>query len=175
MKKILFCLVSLVLLFGSFEAKANEVAVINLEEIVNNSIAMNKFKKKLEAQKSDMEKKLKVEEKSLKDEQTALEAQSKMLSQEMLQQKAIALQDKINTFQNKVKDSENELQKNFMDAYVQLTNNIKDIIVNMKNEKNNKYTFDVVIPQASTLYSNSDIDISGEVLKRLNNKLKEIK
>lgn len=175
MKKVLFCLVVLTLIFGGFEAKANEVAVINLEEIVNNSTAMNKVKKKLETKKSDMEKKLKIEEKGLTDEKTALESQLKMLSQDIAQEKILAFQDKVNTFQGKVKDSESELQKTYMDSYVTVVNTIKDIIVEMKNEKDSKYTFNVVLPKASTLYNNTDVDISAEVLNRLNKKLKEIK
>ncbi|HSQ97475.1 MAG TPA: OmpH family outer membrane protein [Rickettsiales bacterium] len=175
MKKILFCLVILTLVFSVVPARAQEVAVINLEEVINNSTAMNKVKKKLEAKKADMEKKLKVEEKGLTDEKTALESQIKVLSQDVAQEKVTAFQNKVIAFQDNVKKNENELQKGFMDAYLKVTNSVKDIIVEMKNEKNTKYTFNVVIPKASTLYNDQNIDISAEVLARLNKKLKEIK
>ncbi|MDD2840415.1 MAG: OmpH family outer membrane protein [Rickettsiales bacterium] len=175
MKRILFCLVVLTLMLSNFEARANEVAIVNLEEIVNNSTAIIKVKKKLEIKKSDIEKKLKAEEKVLTEERIALESRIKMLSQDVAQEKAIAFQEKVVSFQNKVKDNENELQKNFMDAYIEVTNNIKDIIVEMKNEKDSKYTFSVVLPKTSTLYNDKNIDISAEILARLNKRLKEIK
>ena len=175
MKKVLFCLMVLAFTFSSINARANEVAVINLEEIIINSTSLNKVQKKLKAKKSDWEKKLKVEEKSLKNEGKALESQLKMLSQEVAREKVSTFQNKMLAFQNKVKESENELQKTYMNAYVEVTNNIKDIIVEMKNEKDSKYAFNLVLPKASTLYNNSDIDISREVLKRLNKRLKEIK
>lgn len=168
-------MVILTLVFSVVPARAQEVAVINLEEVINNSTAMNKVKKKLEAKKADMEKKLKVEEKGLTDEKTALESQIKVLSQDVAQEKVTAFQNKVIAFQDNVKKNENELQKGFMDAYLKVTNSVKDIIVEMKNEKNTKYTFNVVIPKASTLYNDQNIDISAEVLARLNKKLKEIK
>lgn len=175
MKKIIFCLVTLMLVFASVEARASEVAVINLEEIINNSTAMNKVKKKLEARKSDMEKKLKAEEKSLTDEKTALESQIKVMSQDVAEGKITAFQDKVVAFQNNVKKNEDELQKSFMDSYLVVTQNVKDIIEEMKSEKNSKYTFNVVLPKAAALYNDQNVDISAEVLARLNKRLKEIK
>lgn len=175
MKKILFCLLGLMLVFGNVEARASDIAIVNLEEIVNNSTAMVKAKKKLETKKTDIEKKLKAEEKSLSDEKNSLEGQIKILSQDVAQEKIMAFQEKVIAFQNKVKNNESELQKNFMDVYVEITNNIKDVIVEMRNEKGSKYDFDVVLPKASTLYNSQSIDISAEVLARLNKRLKEIK
>ena len=78
-------------------------------------------------------------------------------------------------FQNNVKESENSLQKDFMDAYVEITNNIKDIIVEMKQENKEKYNFNVVLPKASVLYNENNLDISADILARLNKRLKEIK
>ena len=45
----------------------------------------------------------------------------------------------------------------------------------MKNEKDSKYSFDVVLPLSSTIYAESNLDISAEVLSRLNKQLKTVK
>ena len=50
------------------QANAGEIAIINVEEIIKNSTAMTKVNKELEAKKSDIEKKLKIDEKKLSDE-----------------------------------------------------------------------------------------------------------
>ena len=175
MKKILFCLTLILFVSFNISANASEIAIINLDEVVNNSTAMIKTKKKLDAKKLEVEKKLKAEEKNLADEKTALESQIKILSQEVAQKKVLEFQEKIIAFQNSLKENENNLQKDFMDAYVEITNNIKDIIVEMKQENKEKYNFNVVLPKASVLYNENNLDISADILARLNKRLKEIK
>ena len=113
MKKILFCLTLILFVSFNISANASEVAIINLDEVVNNSTAMIKTKKKLDAKKLEVEKKLKAEEKKLADEKTALESQIKILSQEVAQKKVLEFQEKIIAFQNSVKENENNLQKEF--------------------------------------------------------------
>ena len=174
MKKLLFCLGFLTMVLVN-QANAREVAVINLEEIIKNSTAMSKINKELEAKKSDIEKKLKIDEKKLTDEKTSLEAQIKTLSQDVAQQKVMDFQQKVMDFQKNVKENENDLQRTYMNAVVQVTNTVKEIVAEMKNEKNSKYDFQVVLPSASVIYSDKNLDISSEVLSRLNKRLKEIK
>lgn len=174
MKKLLFCLGFLTMVLVN-QANAGEVAVINLEEIIKNSTAMSKINKELEAKKSDIEKKLKIDEKKLTDEKTSLEAQIKTLSQDVAQQKVMDFQQKVMDFQKNVKENENDLQRTYMNAVVQVTNTVKEIVAEMKNEKNSKYDFQVVLPSASVIYNDKNLDISSEVLSRLNKRLKEIK
>ena len=45
-------------------------------------------------------------------------------------------QQKVISFQKNVKENENDLQKAYMEAVVKITDTIKEIIVEMKNEKN---------------------------------------
>ena len=174
MKKLLFCLGFFAMILVN-QANAGEIAIINVEEIIKNSTAMTKVNKELEAKKSDIEKKLKIDEKKLSDEKTSLEAQIKTLSQDVAQQKVMDFQQKVMDFQKTIKENENDLQKAYMNAVVQITNTVKDIVAEMKNEKNSKYDFQVVLPSASVIYSDDNLDISSEVLSRLNKKLKEIK
>ena len=171
MKKIFLTFVLFCTLFIT-SAIASEVAVINFEEIIKNSTAMEKINKSLEAKKTDLEKKFKAREQALNDEKNTLESQIKTLSQDIAQKKVLDFQQKVVNFQKEVKDSENTLQKNYMDAVIELTNKTKEIIIAMKKEKNSKYKFDVVIPSSSVIYNEKNIDISAEVLSRLNKQLK---
>jgi Skp family chaperone for outer membrane proteins len=173
MKKILFCIGFFAMMVTT--VSANEIAVINLEEVLKNSTAMSKITKNLEAKKTEMEKKLKAEEQKLSGEKTTLENQLKTLSPETAQSRVSEFQEKVMAFQSNVKESEAELQKSYMDAVMKVTENIKSIVQEMKTEKNSKYTFNVVFPTASTIYHDSTIDISSEALARLNKRLKEIK
>ena len=175
MKKVLFCLGLLAIMLININANATEIAIVNFENILSNSTAMSKVNKTLEAKKADIEKKLKADEKKLMDEKSTIEDQIKTLSQNAAQTKVEEFQSKVLDFQKNVRSSENELQKYQMDAVMQITEAIRNIIEEMRTEKNSKYNFDVVLPSASVVYSNKNIDITAEVLARLNKKVKEIK
>lgn len=174
MKKIILCLGFLAMVFVN-SARATEIATLNLDEVIKNSTAMTKVTKSLETKKSDVEKRLKAEEKKLNDERMSLENQIKTLSQDVAQEKVMAFQQKVMKFQQDVRESENDLQKSYMDAVIQITEKVKSIVAEMKNEKDSKYKYDVVLPAASVVHSDKSIDISPEVLSRLNKQLKEVK
>lgn len=174
MKKIIICLGFLAMVLVN-SARATEIATINLDEVIKNSTAMTKATKSLEVQKGNVEKRLKAEEKKLNDEKMSLENQIKTLSQDVAQEKVMAFQQKVMKFQQDVRESESGLQKSYMDAVVQITEKVKSIVAEMKNEKDGKYKYDVVLPAASVVYSDRSIDISPEVLSRLNKQLKEVK
>lgn len=174
MKRLLFCLGFFGLILVK-PAGATEVAVVNLDEVIKNSTAMTKVNRDLEAKKGEMEKKLKADEKKLNDEKNTLESQIKTLSQEVAQEKVMAFQQKVIDFQKNVRENENQLQKSYVEAVMEITETIKTVIADMKNEKNSKYDYEVAIPTASVLYSEKSLDISSEVLSRLNKKLKEVK
>ena len=172
MKKFLFCLGFLMLINQVF---ASDIAIINLDEIIKNSTAMANVNKTLENEKADIEKKLKIEEQKLTDEKNSLELTIKTLSQDVAQKKAMEFQQKVLAFQQEVRENETNLQKKYIDSVAEITNTIKEIVSDIRTEKNSKYDFDVVLPASMTIYNNSELDISSEVLSRLNKKLKNVK
>ena len=172
MKKFLFCLGFLMLTNQVF---ASDIAIIDLDEIIKNSTAMANVNKTLENEKAGIEKKLKIEEQKLTDEKNSLESTIKTLSQDVAQKKAMEFQQKVLAFQQEVRENETNLQKKYIDSVAEITNTIKQIVSDIKTEKNSKYDFDVVLPASMTIYHNSELDISSEVLSRLNKKLKTVK
>lgn len=175
MKKILFCLSFFSILLLAGQSYATEIATIDLDTVLKKSTAMSNVNKELENEKAGIEKKLKAEEEKLSEEKNSLESQVKTLSQEVAQQKVLEFQQKVLAFQQKVKQSEVDLQKKYMDSVVEVTEKIKDIVKEMKNEKDSEYNFDVVLPLASTIYAEPNLDISAEVSSRLNKQLKTVK
>ena len=171
MKKIFY---SFVILFTFLAfVNAGEYAVINMDEVIKNSTAMIKASKELEKNKSDVEKKLKIEEDKLTKEKEGLESSVKTLAQDVAQNKVSAFQQKVFDFQQKVKDEEMKLQKSYTNVTIEIINNIKLVIEEMKKE-DKKYNFKIVIPTLSLPYYDKSLDISSDVLSRLNKKLKEV-
>jgi Skp family chaperone for outer membrane proteins len=172
MKKILF---SLVLLLSIVSANAADIAVLRMEDIIKNSIAMGKATKEIENRKKEVEKKLKKEEKALEDEKNGLEGQLKVLSQDVAQEKVRKFQEKVVKFQGNVRENEVALQNAYMNVINQITTNIKAVLSEMKNEKGSKYDFDVVLPSGGVVFAESELDLSSEVTSRLNKKYRDVK
>jgi len=172
MKKI-FSIVAVIGLFLVISnANATNVAVIDIEKIVENSIAMKNVNKKLTNSKNLMQKELQKEEGVLNAKRDDIASKSSILSKQALEGKMLGFQKDVITFQKKVKSEEEKLQKAYMGAVGEITDEIKIIVEEMKDEK--EYSFDVAIASSVAIYSSNDIDISAVVLKRLNKKVKII-
>jgi Skp family chaperone for outer membrane proteins len=172
-KKFLFALFTLFFVLSN--ANATEIATLKLEDIIKNSTAMVKAGKEIETKKNEIQKRLEKEEKKLTEERTDLEGQVKVLEPSKAQEKVQQFQDKVNKFQIEVRENEQMLQQANIDVVNQIIANIKTILKDMKDEKDSKYKFDVVLPTSGVVYSDVDLDLSGEVISRLNKKYKEVK
>ncbi|MDR3290181.1 MAG: OmpH family outer membrane protein [Rickettsiales bacterium] len=168
-------LLSVLFIVSIVSVNATEIAVIKLDEIVKNSAAMVKAEKEIKEKKEGIEKDLKKKEKVLQTEKEELEGQIKVLDQSVAQDKIQKFQEKVVKFQNEVKENEGSLQSAYVDVVTQITNNIKVIVSDLKKEKDGKYIFDVVLPSSFVVYNDGKLDISGEVITRLNKQYKTVK
>ena len=69
-----------------------------------------------------------------------------------------------------VDKKQNSLKKASLDSMSKVNDKIKDIIAEISKEKE----LDVIVPAAQTLYFKDELDISDEVLKRLNKKITKV-
>ena len=166
MKKICVILFSI---FCVGTALANNIAVVDLEYIMQNSVAFKRLNDSLEKEKKSYQEKIKQKEIELTTKRDKLQSQASLLSQECLQQKTNEFQKELLSFQEEVKNKENELQKKLMDGLAVLNNEVKTIVNDIvKEDKYNKYTS--VLSTSIMLYYRDDDNITTEVLKRLNKK-----
>jgi Skp family chaperone for outer membrane proteins len=63
------------------------------------------------------------------------------------------------------------LKKASLDAMSKVNDEIKTIIADISKEK----SLDLIVPAAQTLYYKDELDISNEVLKRLNKEVTKVK
>ncbi|MDR0423649.1 MAG: OmpH family outer membrane protein [Rickettsiales bacterium] len=154
---------------------ATEFATLKVEEVIKNSTAMEKVNKEIEKKKKEIEKDLQKEEKDLATEKESLEREINVLDKDVAEKKIQKFQEKVVKFQTKVKDSESNLQQANINAVNKILENIKAILSEMKNEKGSTYVYDIVLPTSTVVFVEKGLDISGEVLTRLNKKYKEVK
>jgi Skp family chaperone for outer membrane proteins len=172
MKKILL---NLIVLFVVSSVNATEFATVKVEEIIKNSTAMEKVNKDIEKKKKEIEKDLQKEEKELAEEKSSLEKEVNVLEKDVAEKKIQKFQEKVLKFQTKVRENEQTLQQANIDAVNKILGNIKSVLSEMKNEKDSKYAYDMVLPTSGVVFVEKDLDVSGEVLTRLNKKYKEVK
>ena len=170
MKKYLSILISL---FMINIAKA-DFAVVNVQEILDNSLVIIDATKILNKEKEDYQKKFSEKELSLTKEKDNITVRSSILSQQDMQKEVELFQKKISDFQIEVRDTEIKLQQKMAQTLSKVSDELKIIISEMLKEEKFK-NYDKVITSEALLYFDSKDDITKDVLQNLNKKFKNLK
>jgi outer membrane protein len=151
----------------SFNASAAGIGVLDVEKIVKESSAMRDIQKKISSKQDDYQKEVTKKQDDLESEQKRIEGKRNVLSKEAFEKETKAFEKKIDDLKTFVDKKQNSLKKASMDSMGKVNDKIKDIIADISKEKD----FEVIIPSSQTLYYKDALDISDEVLKRLNKKI----
>ena len=157
----------------SFQVKANEnskIRYINIDFIFKNSnvgkkineIAIKNREKKLEANKKI--------EKKLEDQKKDILAQQNILSDEDFQQKVLSHQKEVQEYQIKKNNEIKEMNRKNID----LTRNFMKKIDKILLEYANTNKIDLILKKEILIVSNSNLDISKNVLEIVNKQIKKI-
>ena len=170
MRKISFLLIILSLSFQSL-AEAEPIHYINFKYILNESEAgkkaQNFLKKKLEngiKQLNDREKKIQEEEKKIIQ-------QKKIISQEEYKKKVTDLRKKVSALQKERKSIIESVSKERSKARNELLKNLNPIMKNYMQEKQIR----MVLDKKNIILADEKLDITEDIIKLLNKKIKNIK
>ena len=119
----------------------------------------------------DGAKALKKKEKAIQDEEKKIIQQKKVISAEEYKKKVTELRDKVNSLQNERNSLLSEVSKQRSKAKTELLKNLNPIIQEYMKEKNIR----MVLDKKSILLADENLDITQDIMKRLNSKLKTIK
>jgi Skp family chaperone for outer membrane proteins len=169
MKK-LFTSVFIISSLLSFNSFANSVATLDVEKIVKESLAMRDIQKKISDKQTSYQKEVDKKNKSVEAEQKKLESKKNVLSEEAMEKELKQLEEKVNDLKSFVDKRQNSLKKASIDSMSKVNEEIKIIIEEISKEQN----IDLIIPTSQTLYFKDEMDISSEVLKRLNKKITKV-
>ena len=148
----------------SAESFAAGIAVIDMQQIFQNSKQVKQINDTLEKQFTG---KKQVVEKESKDLQNKIEEYKK--NETVMDKKGLdSLKNTIRQQEQKLQQDQSDLQKNLYEAQnKQMTNFLDKIKGIVKNIANNK-DYDVVLPKNALLFSKDNLDITNEVTKQLN-------
>lgn len=170
MKKYLLTAAFALFAFNAFADDDGKIAILDVEKIVKESVAMKDVQNKTTKKQDEYQKEVTKKQNALEAEQKKLEGKKNVLSKETLDKEVAAFEKKVEDLKTFVDKKQNSLKKGSMEAMGKINDKIKDIIADISKEKD----LDVIIPASQALYYKDELDVSAEVLTRLNKKITKV-
>ena len=170
-KVILYSLAALMLMPVAAKAEGGPIATVNIQQIMKDSTAAQDVRDQLEKKQKAFQDQISKKEDELQKENQKLGHEQSVLSKPAFEKKAEAFRKKATDAQKEVQSKKALLDSAFERSIGQIQKSVTDIIGDMAKEKG----FTVAIPTSQILYADPKLDITDEVLKRLNEKLPKLK
>jgi outer membrane protein len=164
-----FAISLLILFFFTNSLSAADVAkigVIDLQKILETSTSGKSIQAQLKGQKDKMESNLKQKGSEIEKISKRLERESMVMSKDMREEKGREQRIKINDFKSLQKKYRSDLQKLEAQLMNQLQKDIKELVDGIGK----KGGYLLIINKYSVLYSPGSIDITDDLIKKLNAK-----
>ena len=146
------------------------IVFVDLQGVFKRSSEVTHMLKQLEGKRKTFQASLVEDEKRLKAEEKQLIKQKKALSKEAFDAKSKAFKAKVGKAQRRLQERKAQLDRAYSEAFLKVQKKAYTIIEGLAAEKG----FDIAISNAGVLFSSKQLDISKEVLDRLNKHLPKV-
>jgi Skp family chaperone for outer membrane proteins len=163
------------------------IAVVDIQQIVQDSLAAKDIRAQIEKKRVEYQAEIDKKEEGLNktsqelnkqysefqaqsDKKSGSTSNKSTISKDALEQKMRDLNEKALEVQKEVQMKKNSLDQASIDALGEIQQAVEGIIAKLAEEKG----FVIAVPTSQILFSKPQLDISAEVLKRLNEKLKRV-
>ena len=165
-------LVILFIIFYSKTSLSNEniIVYIDLNKIMNNSIAGKSITSQLENNHKKNISKLKKTEEELKKEESEIISQKNILTKEEYEKKIINLREKAKKFRKERNENINNLNNQRLQATTKIINLIKPIL----SEYSEKNSISIIIDKKNVIIGKTTLDITDDILKIVDEKIGKI-
>lgn len=154
---------------------ANMIAVVNIQQVMKGSTAAQSANSQLEAKQKSFQSELTKKDEDLQKEDKELGKQRGVLSKEAFEEKTRAFRGKVTEVQKEVQTKKAMLDGGYARALGEIQKAVSEIVADLAKEKG----FVLAIPTESSpnwqvLYADEKLDITKDVLDRLNKKLPKL-
>ena len=171
MFKKLFIINFFFLIFTLCYAEEQKIVYLNIEKIMQNSIAGKSIKKQLEnLYNKDLEK-FKKNDEILKNKEKKLITQKNILNQEDFQKELTNLRSEIINFQKEQMRARENINKLRIKATNKLISKLSPIL----QEYAKKNSISLILQKKNIIMGKKEIEITEEILSITNNEIKDIK
>mgnify|MGYP005998100181 FL=1 len=158
----------LLILNISLAHSEEQIAYLDLDNIVSNTKAGKSIINNLEKSKNSALAKFEKKEKELKKIENDLNKQKNILSEEELKKKLVEFRKEINIFQTDRQNVINQFNKKKLDEFNNFFKKITPIIQSYVSEKN----IDIVLDKKNIFVASKKKDITQEIIKLIDSKIK---
>lgn len=172
--KLLLCatLALFIMVAHSSSAFAEQkIAVVDVQRVLNDSKAAKSVQDQLQKKREAYQKELASQEKELKALQDSVVGASDSLSKEEVQQKRAEFEKKLLKMRNLVKKRRGALELAAANALEDLRNEVVKVVAELAQEQ----SYTMVITRQNVILAEKELEITDEVMKRLNKKVKTLK
>ena len=148
----------------------NKLVYIDLNKIMNNSIAGKSITSQLEENHKKNISKLKKIEEKLKKEESEIISQKNILTKEEYEKKIIDLREKARKFRKERNENINNLNNQRLQATTKIINLIKPIL----SEYSEKNSISIIIDKKNVIIGKTTLDITDDILKIVDEKIGKI-
>jgi len=151
-------------------AETPSIGVVNIQKIMRDSSAAKSVRDQLQNKQKSFQSELDTKEKELQKEDQELVKQQANLSKEAFDQKVNAFRQKAMSARQEIQNKRAQLDKGFQGALNQIQTSTLNIVSEVAKEK----SLSLVVSSSQVLYSNQGMDITDDVLARLNKQLPNV-
>ena len=151
---------------GSLAQSQQKIAVVNSQQVFENSIQGKKIAAELEATRQKKEQEIAKLDKEIQDLQQKITTQRLTRDQESILNMQADLERKNTERKRKAEDSYKEFQELVQRRFTQLQNELRPIIDQLGKEKKLDMILDLSGQQNPVIYFNDAIDLTKEVIDR---------
>lgn len=149
---------------------ASNIATVNIQEIMQKSTAAQSVKEQLDTKQKAFQAEMSKKEAQFNSEEQDLRKKRSVLSAEAFEKKVKEFKAKETAAQKDVQAKRAELDNAFSDALSQIQKAVFDIVSGIAKEK----AYIAVIPTTQLLWADPTLDITADVLSKLNSTLPKV-
>ena len=152
------------------DGKSPVVAIADIQLVLHESTAGKAVQKGLENQGEIFHREIAAQEDKLRQGQQELERQHASLSEDAFAKKRRDFEKQVTDYQRDLQARQKALQQGEADAQRTIIGAINEIISDLARDKG----LDLVLQRPAVFYAGPDLDVTQEVLSRLNRKLPSV-
>tara|TARA_B110000444_G_C18524508_1_gene448184 strand:- start:139 stop:657 length:519 start_codon:yes stop_codon:yes gene_type:complete len=168
-KKLLIIILFLFLSLNETVNAQNNIYFIDLNFILNNSSAGKKINDQIQSARKKLNSEFNNFKKTVEEKKTKLVNQKTILAREEYEKKVLSLENEITKFNLDISKKQDELLNIQKKSRIQFTEEIK-VILKEYAEKN---TIDLLVKKENILIGKSELDITKDIFKIFDNKIKK--
>jgi outer membrane protein len=146
------------------------VAIVDINQIMQSSEAAKSIKTQLDKARTGFQQTVQSKNEEFRKLEDDLQRQREVLSPEAFQQKQKEFQQKVADAQRETQDRRNKSEEALGKAQLQVETALNQIVDQIAKEQ----SITLVLPRQAVLHYEQEMDITAEVLKRLNAKLPSV-